>query len=166
MQLAKKQPLTSIWDCQVAVKDELMRIYRKHLAIGVNWTEAEIAQAEFDPDCKIFGGFGKSAWAMYLIAKNRVNYPGWPLSVNGIALDNHDYSVSFAFDGVTYTSLSQAISHYSQSLGLDKRFLQDIVSKVGRERFGYAVRVARINIVSTSKVKQQVLRDIIAEQKN
>lgn len=166
MQLAKKQPLTSIWDCQVAVKDELMRIYRKHLAIGVNWTEAEIAQAEFDPNCKIFGGFGKSAWAMYLIAKNRVNYPGWPLSVSGIALDNHDYSVSFAFDGVTYTSLSQAINHYSQSLGLDKRFLQDIVSKIGRERFGYAVRVARINIVSTSKVKQQVLRDIIAEQQN
>ncbi len=148
----------------MAVKDELMRIYQKHLAIGVNWTQGEIEQAEFDPDCKIFGGFRQSAWKMYLIAKARVNFQGWPLSINGVPLDDHSYSVSFAFDGMNFTSISQAISHYSTSLGLDQAFLQTLVNKVGRDRFGYAVRIARINIVSTPKVKKQVIADIVNEQ--
>ncbi len=162
LKLAKQNQLTSIWDCQIAVKDELMRIYAKHLAIGINWTEQELIESEFS--CKVFEGFKKSAWMMYLIAKERVNAPGWPLSVNGIPLDNADYEVGFEFDGVKYGSLSKAVNHYSHTLGLDKLFFEAILSQVGRHRFGYAVRISRINMVSHKKVKQQVLKDIAIEQ--
>jgi len=139
-----------------------MRIYAKHLAIGINWTEQELIDSEFS--CKVFEGFKKSAWMMYLIAKERINAPGWPLVVNGIPLDNGNYEVGFEFDGVKYPSLSKAVNHYSSNFGLDKLFFEAILSQVGRSRFGYAVRISRINIVSHKKVKQQVLKDIALEQ--
>ncbi|BAJ02576.1 hypothetical protein [Shewanella violacea] len=162
LKLAKKSPLTSIWDCQMAVKDELMRIYAKHLAIGINWTEQELIDSEFS--CRVFEGFKKSAWMMYLIARDRVNANGWPLSLDGVDLDNSDFVVGFEFDGVKYASLSKAVNHYSQILGLDKHFFEAVLSQVGRSRFGYAVRISRINIVSTKRVKQEVVKDIAIEQ--
>ncbi|WP_028762001.1 hypothetical protein [Shewanella colwelliana] len=161
LSFASKAPLTSIWDCQMAVKDELMRRYAKHLAIGENWTEQELAESEFS--CKVFEGFKKSAWFMYQVAKQRVSASGWPLSLNGVSLDASQYDLGFMFDGVNYTSISSAVEHYSNMLGLDKLFLQDLVSLVGRERFGYAVRICRINIVSTKAVKRQVLADMSNE---
>lgn len=145
----------------MAVKDELMRIYAKHLAIGENWTEQELAESEFS--CKIFEGFKKSAWFMYLVAKNRISFTPWPLSLNGIEIDMEQYQLGFQFDGVNFSSISKAVTHYSQMLGLDKPFLQELVTVVGRDRFGYAVRVARINIASTKAVKRQVVIDIANE---
>ena len=52
MLLAQKHLLTSIWDCREAVKDQLMKRYHKDLAIGINWTEQELAESEFDCLCK------------------------------------------------------------------------------------------------------------------
>ncbi|MCG9696799.1 hypothetical protein [Shewanella sp. Isolate11] len=159
--IASKNPLTSIWDCHMAVKDELMRIYAKHLAIGENWTEQELAESEFS--CKVFEGFKKSAWFMYQVAKGRVSAAPWPISINGVALDSTDYQLGFQFDGVNYSSIAKAVDHYSQMLGLDKDFLQQLVSIVGRHRFAYAVRVSRLNIVASKAVKRQVLQDIANE---
>lgn len=160
--LASNSPLTSIWDCHMAVKDELLRIYAKHLAIGENWTEQELAESEFT--CKVFAGFKKSAWFMYRVAKDRVTFTPWALSLNGVAIDMEQYQLGFQFDGVNFSSISKAVTHYSQMLGLDKTFLQELVNLVGRERFGYAVRVARINMASAKAVKRQVLFDIANEQ--
>ncbi|SQH77037.1 conserved protein of unknown function [Shewanella benthica] len=162
LKLAKKSPLTSIWDCQLAVKDGLMRIYANHLAIGVNWTEQELIDSEFS--CHIFQGFKQSAWMMYLIARDRINATGWPLSLDGVEIDDSDFVVGFEFDGVKYASLAKAVNHYSQTLGLDKHFFEAVLSQVGRSRFGYAVRICRINIASPKRVKQEVVKDIAIEQ--
>ncbi len=161
LKLASHHPLTSIWDCHMAVKDELMRIYAKHLAIGENWTEQELAESEFS--CKVFEGFKKSAWFMYQVAKGRITSTPWPISLNGVAIDSGEYQLGFQFDGVNYSSIAKAVEHYSQMLGLDKPFLQQLVNTVGRDRFAYAVRLCRINIASTKAVKQQVLQDLINE---
>ncbi|MDR8523638.1 hypothetical protein [Shewanella fidelis] len=164
LKLAKAHRLTSIWDCKMAVKDELMRIYEKHLAIGVNWTQQELEESGFEDDDKIFGGFKKSAWMMYEIARDRVNYKGWPLSLNGILVEDYGYDAHFSFDGVNYRSVSQAIGFYAKQQTLDKRFLEDIIAIVGKQHFGFAVRVAQINIAAVPEMKKQVLQDLAAEQ--
>lgn len=160
--IAKQHKLTSIWDCRMAVKDELTRIYAKHLAIGVNWTEEELAESEFS--CKVFEGFKKSAWMMYQIAKGRVNAVGWPISIDGQIIDDYGCSKGFEFDGIQYSSVSAAIHHFANAFYLDKAFLTDLIALVGRMRFGYAVRIARINIAATKELKKQVLHDIAEEQ--
>lgn len=159
--LAKQHPLTSIWDCRMAVKDALMRIYAKHLAIGINWTEAELAESEFS--CNVFEGFKKSAWMMYQIARDRINAPGWPLRLEEIEIDDQGYSAGFEFDGVTYTSVHAAIHYYSTQFTLDPRFFADLVRLVGRARFNYALKLARIHIASAKEMKRQVLADLETE---
>ncbi|WOT03816.1 hypothetical protein [Shewanella youngdeokensis] len=159
--IAKQHRLTSIWDCKMAVKDELMRIYEKHLAIGVNWTKQELEESEFED--RIFGGFKKSGWMMYEIARDRVNFSGWPISINGIVVDDYGYSADFSFDGVNYSSVTQAINFYAKQFVLDKRFLENVISIVGRERFGFAIRVAQINIASVPELKREVLEDLKEE---
>uniref|UniRef100_E6XPN6 Uncharacterized protein n=1 Tax=Shewanella putrefaciens (strain 200) TaxID=399804 RepID=E6XPN6_SHEP2 len=159
--LAKQHPLTSIWDCRIAVKDALMRIYAKHLAIGINWTEAELAESEFS--CNVFEGFKKSAWMIYQIARDRINAPGWPLRLEEIEIDDQGYSAGFEFDGVTYTSVHAAIHYYSTQFTLDPTFFADLVRLVGRARFNYALRLARIHIASAKEMKRQVLTDLEAE---
>lgn len=162
--IAKQHKLTSVWDCQMAVKDALMRLYEKHLAIGINWTKQELEDSEFED--KVFGGFKKSAWMMYEIARDRVNYRPWPLSLNGIPIDDVAYNDGFHFDGITYRSISQAIAFYAKQGVLDKRFLEDIVSIVGKQRFGFALRIAQINIAAVPELKRQVIDDLRQEHQN
>ena len=165
--LAKKNLLTSIWDCRDAVKDNLMHLYRKDLAIGINWTEEELEQSEFD--CMIFGGFKKSAWMMYQIAQSRMNARGWPLSLEGILLDGEiagdvsQYQTGFEFDGIVFTSLTKAISHYSQTLSLDSIFLQQLITLLGKAQFGHAVKIARLNIGITPGNQRRILDELIED---
>ena len=161
LKLAQKHTLTSIWDCRVAVKDALMSIYAKHLAIGINWTEEELAESEFS--CKVFEGFKKSAWMMYQIARDRINFPSWPIQLEGVELECQLDSTRFEFDGVTYTSLPAAIHYYSQQFCLDPVFFAELIQLVGRQRFNYALRLARIHIAAAKEMKRQVLADVKAE---
>ncbi len=161
LKLAKQHPLTSIWDCRLAVKDALMGIYAKDLAIGINWTEQELAESEFS--CKVFEGFKKSAWMMYQIARDRINFSGWPLQLEGIEIVCQHDSARFEFDGVAYTSLHAAIGYYSKQFSLDPSFFAELVKLLGRARFGYALRLARIHIAAAKEMKRQILIDIASE---
>lgn len=161
LKLAKQHPLTSIWDCRMAVKDALMTLYAKHLAIGINWTEAELAESEFS--CKVFEGFKKSAWMMYQIARDRINFPGWPILLEGVDLECQQDSTQFEFDGVSYSSLPAAIHYYSKQFCLDSAFFAELLRLVGKHRFSYALRLARIHIAAAKEMKRQVLADVKAE---
>ncbi|QSX35025.1 hypothetical protein JYB87_07345 [Shewanella avicenniae] len=159
LQLAKKQLLTSYAECRVAVKDALMKRYAKHLAIGLNWTKEELEEADFT--CRTLQSFQQSAWFMYEVARDRINFAGWQLSVDGVTLDVTINDTRFEFDGVQYNSVFAAIEHYCRNLALDKDFLSGLVAVVGKVRFGHAVRLARIHIVSSDKVKRAVIQELI-----
>lgn len=145
----------------MAVKDALMALYAKHLAIGINWTEAELAESEFS--CKVFEGFKKSAWMMYQIARDRINFPGWPILLEGVDLECQQDSTQFEFDGVSYSSLPAAIHYYSKQFCLDSAFFAELLRLVGKHRFSYALRLARIHIAAAKEMKRQVLADVKAE---
>ncbi|MEZ9234598.1 hypothetical protein AB4128_03615 [Shewanella sp. 10N.286.52.A9] len=158
--LAKKHLLTSIWDCRDAVKDDLMKIYHKDLAIGINWTEEELAESGFD--CRILSGFKESAWMMYQIAKGRINAKGWPLVLNGIDIEQ-GYQPQFEFDGLSFNSLNKAITHYCDTLSLNKHLLCELLNIVGKEKFAYAIRLCRMNIGITREHQKLLLQQVKEE---
>lgn len=164
--LAQKHLLTSIWDCREAVKDQLMKRYHKDLAIGINWTEQELAESEFD--CRIFGGFKKSAWMMFQIAQKRINAQGWALSIDDNYFEDDplfagNNTLGFEFDGLQFNNLTQGIKHYCQILALDEEFLKQLVTYLGKDQFGHAIKLARLNIGVTKSMQQKILSELLED---
>ena len=155
---AIKAKVRSIWQVTPYVKAYLIKKYRKDLAIGLNWTEAELANAGFEGGS--FAGFQKSAWFIYQVAKDRVNFHGWPLVLDGIAVGNDEGNQEFCFDGVYYPSIDDAITHYSVNFDLDFKFLKQVLAKVGIENFARAVRYCRLYVGATPNEKSRALAEI------
>jgi|TARA_B110000091_G_scaffold117323_1_gene126483 hypothetical protein len=157
--LANQVKADSIWAVNEGVKRRLLNLYRKDLAIGINWTEEELKNSEFEGGC--FSGFQKSAWFMYEVAKARVSFNGWPIEHKGVDLDLDIDGQTFVFDGVTYPSLEDAVNHYCQVFSLNKPFFQTALNKVGVERFANVIRFCRLLVGSTSTEQKESLKEFI-----
>jgi hypothetical protein len=153
---AGQAKVESIWQVQVNVKQQLMKRYKKDLAIGLNWTEEELQNSGFEGGT--FEGFQRSAWFMYEVAKDRVNYVGWPLIVNGLTIECEEEKLSFVFDGMRYPTIDDAIKHYVQTFRLDMGFFQRILAELGDKKFGQAVRSSRLFIGATPQEQTEAIR--------
>ncbi|WP_105901667.1 hypothetical protein [Vibrio gangliei] len=148
----------SIWAVRDHVKHALMDKYASHLAIGQNWTEEELEESEFSG--ALLGGFGESAWKMYLIAKQRISYPGWQVAVDGITVEGESEAYGFEFDGVRYMSLNTCINHLIKSLRLDKELLPELVDILGPERLDYALKIGKLNKAIIPYQRNKILDEV------
>lgn len=96
---------------------------------------------------------------MYQVAKDRVNFRGWPLVLNGVEIINEDVDREFCFDGVSYPNIDQAIEHYSLNFSLDSDFLRRVLAKIGLQQFAKAVRFCRLYVGATPNEKSKALRE-------
>ncbi|KGJ91098.1 hypothetical protein ND16A_0174 [Thalassotalea sp. ND16A] len=148
----------NIWQCRQQVKKALAKRYQKDLAIGKNWSKSELANAGFEGGN--FEGFAKSGWNMFEIARDRVNFSGWPLWCNGEQIVDSTIGRQFVFDGVTYADITQAIDFYVKTYALPKDFFFDCINIVGVERFAYAIRYARMFVGCTAAERRTALQDL------
>lgn len=147
------------------VKEQLHKKYQKHLQIGVNWTKEELEASEFEG--KALEGFRESAWKMFEIAKGRVNYQGWPLAIDGQPLEPLHGRFHVQFDGITYTSLNQAIVQLAKAYDIPQPYLEAVVEVVGRDRLAYAIRFAKTTYgYSTAEREASIasLKALLAEE--
>jgi len=157
---ANKSHQHNIWLISSDVKKHLLKKYQKHLAIGINWTQEELANSQFEGGN--FASFQKSAWFMYEVAQQRVNYIAWPLSLNGLDIEHLKESSldSFSFDGVNYPSIEDAISHYVETFALNDDYLRQVLHKMGINRFAAAVRFCRLMVDSTPNERRVALKEL------
>lgn len=147
------------------VKEQLHRKYQKHLQIGVNWTQDELEDCEFEG--KALEGFKESAWRMFEIAKDRVNYPGWPLTIDGLPVATISTSFHVHFDGITYTSLTQAVEQLAKAYAIPQPYLEAVMEVVGRDRLAYAIRFAKTTYGYSPQEREASiasLRALLAEE--
>lgn len=168
--LAKKSRVHTIWAVKAFVKQQLIRVHAKDLAIGINWTKQELETSGFEQGN--FAGFARSAWFIYEVAKERVNYLGWPLVVNGIELDelqlDEKIIEAFSFDGVSYPSLADAITHYAKTFLLDEHYVSEVLQHLGNgditeSAFARAVRFCRLLVNATPNERKIALKALLAE---
>ncbi|MFT5808643.1 MAG: hypothetical protein ACI9LG_002960 [Moritella dasanensis] len=160
--VVKKARCQSIYQYRNAVKAALTRKYQKALSIGSNWTEQELKDSEFEGAA--FEGFKRSAWMMYTMAKERVNYSGWALCLDGIPLEADDEAGGFAFDGTEFVSIEHAIEHYIKTFHLDAVLLPELIKLLGKDKFGYSVRISRLYLNITAAERIQIIADIVENQ--
>ncbi|NMP33450.1 hypothetical protein HII17_18035 [Thalassotalea sp. M1531] len=130
-----------VWQVVEKVKQTLIKKYQKDLAIGVNWTREELANSGFEGGN--FESFQKSAWFMFEVARDRVNFPAWPISLNGIELERLWQKSTFVFDGISFPSIDDAVGYYCKAFDLNKQWLRNVLAKLGVEKFAVAVRFCR-----------------------
>ncbi|WP_206483943.1 hypothetical protein [Thalassotalea sp. G2M2-11] len=154
---ARKAKGTSIWLVRNEVKQSLLRTYQKDLAIGIHWTKQELENSEFAGGN--FEGFMRSGWMMYEIARQRVNFSGWSLVVAGANIDELQWqtALSFSFDGVTYPTINEAISHYVKAFSLHRDFFQKVLQHLGQDKFAQAVRFCRLLVDATPDERKAAL---------
>ncbi|MEZ8946460.1 hypothetical protein AB6E30_20720 [Vibrio sp. 10N.247.311.12] len=154
--------LTSIWSVRDQIKHTLIDKYAKHLGIGENWTEQELIDSDFSGST--LGGFGRSAWKMYQIAKQRVDYKGWPLSVDDIPLEVYDETSGFEFDGTRYASINSCIDYFTKAAGVDKELLSQLVDIVSSERFSYALRITKLNKNVSNTKRSEIVEEVLQQE--
>ncbi|WP_210455493.1 hypothetical protein [Vibrio crassostreae] len=154
--------LTSIWSVRDQIKHTLIDKYAKHLGIGENWTEQELLDSDFSGST--LGGFGRSAWKMYQIAKQRVDYKGWPLSVDDIPLEVYDETSGFEFDGTRYASINSCIDYFTKAAGVDKELLSQLVDIVSSDRFSYALRIAKLNKSVSNTKRSEIVEEVLQQE--
>jgi len=158
LDFAHKAKVDDIWQVRTFVKHSIVKKYRKDLAIGLNWTPESLANSGFEGGN--FESFQKSAWFMYLVAKSRVNYSGWLLSVNGIDIELDLVKESFNFDGVEYPTINDAILQYEKTFNLHKGLLTKSLAKIGNARFSEAVRFCRLLVNATPNEMKTALANL------
>ncbi|UXI02652.1 hypothetical protein [Photobacterium sp. TY1-4] len=140
------------------VKEKLHRKYEQHLQIGVNWTREELAASEFEG--KALEGFRESAWAMFEIAKERVNYSGWPLTIDGLPVAGLTARFQIEFDGIVYTSLAHATEQLAQAYAIPQSYLAQVLEVVGRQRLAYAIRFAKSTGGASEEEREASIRSL------
>lgn len=140
------------------VKQCLFKTYRKDLAIGINWTQEELATSQFEGGS--FEGFQRSAWFMYEVAKQRVNFKYWPLIKNGIEITLYREKDRFVFDGVIYPCIDDAITHYTRVFDLPAAFFKQVLAKQGSKNFAAAVRFCRLYVGTTPQEQKKALQTL------
>ncbi|MDO6427285.1 hypothetical protein Q4489_09690 [Thalassotalea sp. 1_MG-2023] len=156
----------NIWQVRFVVKKALINHYKKHLAIGINWTKKSLEESGFEQGN--FASFQKSAWMMYEIARDRVNFSGWPIEINGNTLDSSSAFITqpFCFDGVEYPSIEQAINQYAENFSLNKHYLKQVLSVVGKDNFALAIRFCRVQVGATPQERASALRMLSVDYTN
>ena len=153
--------LTSIWAVHDQIKHSLIDKYAKHLGIGENWTEQELIDSDFSGST--LGGFGRSAWKMYQIAKQRVEYKGWLLSVDDIPLEVYDDTSGFEFEGTRYASTTSCIDYFTKATGVDKELLTQLVDILSPDRFSYALRIAKLNKNVSNTKRLEIIEEVLQQ---
>ena len=157
---AQKSMKASIWLIASDVKKHLINKYKKHLSIGLNWTEEELKNSQFEGGT--FESFQRSAWLMYEIAQARVNFSPWPIVVDGINIEylREDEVNTFEFDGIEYPSLEEAIAHYVFAFNLSDGFFRQVLNKLGVEKFSVAIRISRLMVGASPSECRQALKEL------
>ncbi|MCK6262983.1 hypothetical protein KP803_06780 [Vibrio sp. ZSDE26] len=150
--------LQSVWQLRAHIRQALISKYAKHLGIGENWTKQELVDSEFSG--AILGGFGKSAWKMYEIAKQRVSFQSWPLSINEIPLSSSDDTSRFEYNGTTYSSVKACIDYFVQATNIDEELLTQLISLVTPKRFDYALKIAKLNKRISNAQRSEIIEEI------
>ncbi len=149
----------SLVKLEALIKGKIVKQSAKALAIGANWTEKELQESDLNGSA--FDGFKKSGWSMYLIAKERVNYSGWELCIDGIPIENISADEQLEFDGLFFSSFISMLDYLSHSFSLNKEFLKQVLTIYGNNRAIEAVKFCRLVPNDSTFQREKAVNDLV-----
>lgn len=152
----------SIFVLRDFIKGIIVKKYSKALGIGLKWTEQELVKSDLEGYA--LEGFKKSAWPMFEIAKSKINFHGWPITVDDVPLNFYSSANSFVYEGIRYKNIDDASNVIIKELNLDRILFEESLDIVGQSRFDYVVKLCKLNTSLSWQARNQILNDLFDEE--
>lgn len=140
-------------ECKKLLVNKLSKVIR----MGELWDEDSVKDSEVTGDLKRFIDGLK---VMSAIAKDRIEWTGWPVSVDGKTLLRSDDVKSVKINGKTFTSIENAIQYANKALKIPIPYLEKVLALVGDNRLQYAVTICMNKPVKSAQAMESVIEDL------
>jgi len=152
-----KLSYSNLEEARDKIKENLIAKNSDILKIGAHWSKAELNDAEMTGD---LGKFGESAWMTFEIERDRIRFSGWPITVNGVAIDQLSSAHSFEYDGMVFQSRSKMLDFVVDVYDFNNAFFTRVIDLYGDSRIEQAIKFCLVTTVRTSEEMDQAVSDL------
>lgn len=142
-------------------KDLLLKKLDKYLMYGNIWDKSSLAYARFTGD---LGKFSKAVVKQAEIAKDRLEWEHWNLSIEGIDLDRSNEVYKIKMDGKEFKSLDHVLEYARRVHKIPPTYLEKVINIVGYVKADHALAVCRAKKVKSEAEMNKVLEDLIESE--
>lgn len=129
-------------------------VYKK---IDVPW--------EFRHICFYCGKFSKAIVKHAQIAKSRLEWEHWPISIDGNILEKSEEGYMIKMDGKEFKRLDHAIEYVKRVYKIPALYFEKVINVVGYVKADPALAVCRTRKVKSEAEMNKVLEDIIESER-
>lgn len=138
-------------------KKKLTKKLSKYLRYELLWDEDELEYAGFTGE---FSKFSKAVLKEVRTAKDRLAWEHWPISVDGIEIENTQFNYYLKLDGKEFKTLDHLLEYVKRVHKVPVKYFEEVLLIVGYAKADYALRVCQIKKVTTEAQMNKVLKDL------
>lgn len=139
-------------------KELLLKKLDKYLMYGNIWDKDEIEFAELTGD---LGKFSGAVQKQAEIAKSRLEWEHWNVSVEGIDLEKSENGYKIKMDGKEFKRLDHVLEYARRVHKVPATYLEKVLNIVGFVKADYALSVCRTRRVKSEAEMNKVLEDVL-----
>lgn len=138
-------------------KKKLTRKLSKYLRYELIWYDEELEYADFTGE---FEKFSKAVPKEIEKAKQRLSWDHWPVSIDGIEIENVQMSYNFKLDGKEFRTLDHLLEYVKRVHKVPVKYFEKVLLIVGYAKVDYALRICQTQKVTTEAQMNRVLEDL------
>lgn len=143
-------------------KLRLLKKLDKYLMYGNIWDEDSLDYARFTGD---LGKFSKAIVKHAQIAKSRLEWEHWPVSIDGNILEKSEEGYMIKMDGKEFKRLDHAIEYVKRVYKIPALYFEKVINVVGYVKADLALAVCRTRKVKSEAEMNKVLEDLIESER-
>lgn len=140
-------------ECKVLIINKISKFIR----YGELWDSSSIADAEFTGSLDVFS---KGVQKHSKIAKDRISWPGWEVSLEGVPLPRCYDTLCYMVNGKKLSSVDAVFVYAKRALKIPAPYLEQVLELVGTDKIQYAIDICTTNPVKNKREMEVVLKDL------
>lgn len=139
-------------------KELLLKRLDKYLMYGNIWDEDSLDYAKFTGD---LGKFSKAIVKEAKVAKSRLEWEHWNVSVEGVDLEKSAEGYRIKMDGKEFKRLDHVLEYARRVHKVPATYLEKVLNIVGFVKADHALAVCRTRKVKSEAEMNKVLEDLL-----
>lgn len=146
-----------IYDRFEECKKKLTKKLSRYLRYELLWDEDELEYAGFTGE---FSKFSEAVLKEVRKAKDRLTWEHWPVSIEGVEIENTHFNYYLKLDGKEFKTLDHLLEYVKRVHKVPVKYFEKVLLVVGYAKADYALRVCQTKKVTTEVQMNKVLSDL------